>query len=298
MGGSGSSGSGSGRYDKYCGDSYYRADGDCDDFNNNAGCDWDGGDCCASTSRRGYVSTKFCSNCACLDRYGTNSGANATADYYYNATSDYNATADDYANQKYELVYHGRCQSGFEIKSISECSAAAKALGASDYSVESDGDDRSNSNPPFCYYNAGKMKFNAGNNKGYCSSQKAVVCLCVAAPTTTSPSNTSYSGNQSRCGSDHYEGDGDCDDENNNAGCDWDGGDCCASTSRRGYVYKRYCSNCACLDPDGTNSGANYTGGYNYYSGGSGSGYGNYYSGGSGSGSGSGGGPPYILWRS
>ena len=91
------------------------------------------------------------------------------------------------ANQKYQVVHNGRCQPGFEIRSISECSAAAKALNALDFSVSSDGNYGSNSFPPFCYYNNGKMKFNAGNNKGYCSS---VICLCVAAPTTSTTTTT------------------------------------------------------------------------------------------------------------
>ena len=99
------------------------------------------------------------------------------------------------SNRQYQVVYSGRCQPGFEIKSISECSAAAKATGAPDKSASSDGKYGSNSDPPFCYYKNGEMKFNAGNNKGYC--QQAYACLCAAAPTTsttTTPFNTSYSG--------------------------------------------------------------------------------------------------------
>ena len=101
------------------------------------------------------------------------------------------------APQLYTTWYKGRCPSGTEIKSISECSAAAKALGAPDFSVSSDGDRGSNSTPPFCYYHyqSGGMKFNAGNNKGYCLSQQGVICLCLAAPTTTTPQfSKSYSG--------------------------------------------------------------------------------------------------------
>ena len=37
-------------------------------------------------------------------------------------------------------------------------------------------------------------------------------------------------------------GDGYCDDENNNAGCGFDGGDCCGSD-----VKTAYCSVCQCL---------------------------------------------------
>ena len=34
----------------------------CDDDNNNAGCSWDGGDCCDASNN-----FKFCSDCMCLD---------------------------------------------------------------------------------------------------------------------------------------------------------------------------------------------------------------------------------------
>ena len=39
-------------------------------------------------------------------------------------------------------------------------------------------------------------------------------------------------------------GNGQCDDDNNNCGCGWDGGDCCGSN-----VNKSYCKECKCLDP-------------------------------------------------
>ena len=38
------------------------------------------------------------------------------------------------------------------------------------------------------------------------------------------------------CGAPGYKGDGNCDDENNKASCDYDGGDCCGLT-----VSKKYC---------------------------------------------------------
>merc|ERR1712174_184467 len=46
------------------------------------------------------------------------------------------------------------------------------------------------------------------------------------------------------CGLPDYKGDGNCDDENNNKGCAYDGGDCCGSN-----VQKKYCKVCKCLDP-------------------------------------------------
>ena len=40
-------------------------------------------------------------------------------------------------------------------------------------------------------------------------------------------------------------GDGFCDDETNNQGCNFDGGDCCGSC-----IVKSHCSDCLCLQPD------------------------------------------------
>ena len=45
------------------------------------------------------------------------------------------------------------------------------------------------------------------------------------------------------CASPKYSDDGFCDDENNNAGCAWDNGDCCGAA-----VKKNFCSDCKCLD--------------------------------------------------
>ena len=39
----------------------------------------------------------------------------------------------------------------------------------------------------------------------------------------------------------NYKGDGNCDDENNNKGCAYDGGDCCAKSVKGGTVKKDYC---------------------------------------------------------
>ena len=51
------------------------------------------------------------------------------------------------------------------------------------------------------------------------------------------------------CGSEKYKGDGNCDDDNNNAGCEYDGGDCCEKSLGKS-VDKTYCEECKCLDPN------------------------------------------------
>ena len=45
------------------------------------------------------------------------------------------------------------------------------------------------------------------------------------------------------CYESEWKGDNYCDDENNNCGCGWDGGDCCGSN-----VNTELCSVCECLD--------------------------------------------------
>ena len=43
----------------------------------------------------------------------------------------------------------------------------------------------------------------------------------------------------------HFIGDGYCDDENNNVGCQFDGGDCCENDY---YGWDDYCDDCHCLE--------------------------------------------------
>merc|ERR1712210_181229 len=50
-----------------------------------------------------------------------------------------------------------------------------------------------------------------------------------------------------KCGAKAYVGDGNCDDNNNNCGCNYDGGDCCPKGSKP--VSKKYCTICKCINP-------------------------------------------------
>ena len=47
---------------------------------------------------------------------------------------------------------------------------------------------------------------------------------------------------ENTCGYPDNKGDGYCDDDNNNEGCDWDGGDCCGEN-----VKMDNCTYCECL---------------------------------------------------
>merc|ERR1711934_403825 len=61
---------------------------------------------------------------------------------------------------------------------------------------------------------------------------------------TAAPSPTTAAPPTDGCGSPSWANDMWCDDENNNADCNWDGGDCC------GDVNTNYCTDCTCLDPE------------------------------------------------
>ena len=63
-------------------------------------------------------------------------------------------------------------------------------------------------------------------------------CACI------DPDNQGPAG--PKCGVLDYKGDGNCDDENNNKGCAYDGGDCCPKTVDGGEVNKKYCQKVGC----------------------------------------------------
>merc|ERR1712110_241474 len=54
------------------------------------------------------------------------------------------------------------------------------------------------------------------------------------------------------CGKPQWANDDYCDDENNHAACNWDGGACCNhhAYSEGVYSYYEFCEDCLCLDPD------------------------------------------------
>merc|ERR1719367_353667 len=75
------------------------------------------------------------------------------------------------------------------------------------------------------------------------------VCDCLETPPTTAapePTEGPTGKPTDGCGSPHWKGDDYCDDENNNAACDFDGGDCCQEDPIKGW--DNYCKECECLE--------------------------------------------------
>jgi len=64
-------------------------------------------------------------------------------------------------------------------------------------------------------------------------------------PSTAAPNPTTAA--PSDCEVPEWQADGYCDDENNNAACNFDGGDCCNNNN---FGWNDYCFDCECLDPN------------------------------------------------
>merc|ERR1712176_1494318 len=146
-----------------CGAPKYKGDKNCDDENNNAGCNYDDGDCCKKTLGKDVVK-KYCKICKCLDPKGQ--GENP--------------------------------------------------CGAPKYKGDKNCDDENNN--AGCNYDGGDCcKKTLGKDvvKTYCK-----ICKCL------DPKGQG----ENPCGAPKYKGDKNCDDENNNAGCNYDDGGCCKKT--------------------------------------------------------------------
>merc|ERR1712080_291146 len=177
---------------KGCAFPKYQKDANCDDENNNCRCGWDGGDCCAKTNKEGAVKTKYCKQCKCLDP--DNQGDNNCKGYCKFPNYKGDGNCDDENNNCGCKWDGGDC-----------CAKTAKS---------------------------GKVITK------YCK-----LCKCEDPAQKTACSGT--------CGNSKYKGDGNCDDNNNNCGCQYDGGDCCAGTVSGGVVKTKWCKQCQCLDPNG-----------------------------------------------
>jgi len=122
------------------------------------------------------------------------------------------------------------------------------------YKGDGNCDDKNNNEA--CEYDGGDCcAKSVTNNKGvatgvvitkYCND-----CECL------DPDNQGEGEAAPTCGKPQFKGDGNCDDDNNNAACEYDGGDCCAKTVKNkrgistGTVIQKFCSECTCLDPNG-----------------------------------------------
>ena len=81
------------------------------------------------------------------------------------------------------------CAEEDQIKNLFNCEWAAKELKLADTTVEDDEQSGVSYDPPYCYYENGKLLFNSdGTNKGPCN--KFDQCLCRGSTTSTTSTTT------------------------------------------------------------------------------------------------------------
>merc|ERR1712032_134646 len=82
-----------------------------------------------------------------------------------------------------------------------------------------------------------------GNPKKKNKAGKVVGCKCLNPDYVPDKGDgCGQVGCKGKCAAAKYVGDGNCDDNNNNCGCDWDAGDCCGA---KGFDF---CKECKCKD--------------------------------------------------
>merc|ERR1712048_776498 len=277
-----------------CGSDQYKGDGNCDDENNNAGCNWDGGDCCGSN-----VSTKYCTKCQCLDctkqpscpkkggQCGDKSlfkdnfcddennncgcgwdGGDCCGAVNKKYCKDCGCKDPNYKPQSCGSPQHkgdGYCDDSNNVASCEfdggDCCGSVKknyctecACKDPNYSAcqlpqyQGDGNCDDENNVPGCQFDGGDC-CGTSVKKSYCKE-----CKCL--DPNYKPADPNCPGT---CGAANYKGDGNCDDENNNCGCEYDGGDCCKETVEGGTVKTAYCKACVCKDPKHKKEGCDGT---------------------------------------
>ena len=94
---------------------YWKADGECDDINNNVDCSYDGGDCCGSN-----VNTQHCTLCLCLE--GSTTPSTTTTAGACNQVWIADGFCDDY-NNNLDCSYDGGdcCGSNVNTQYCSVC---------------------------------------------------------------------------------------------------------------------------------------------------------------------------------
>ena len=211
----------------------YIADGDCDTYNNNPECGWDGGDCCAET-------------CIPTDAYDcTTDTTDNDSDGCWDVCYDPSTTCgegiptcnDDY---QFGAIVNGCVSFSNSIQLFwnSGCSGSIYMDGAVLVSNTS-------------YYTPPVNVINLDPSTDYLF--EFMVDGAVVASETETASDDDCDADVVNCtGSLSYIGDGYCDSSTNNADCLWDGGDCCPGDCTDGsYSCSSYGGDCFdCLNPD------------------------------------------------
>ena len=233
---------------KACKKAAWAGDGTCDDGNNVAGCDWDGGDCCGPNNNYLYCTTCACLDCtyvpesdACIDTIVGKCGkGNFVGDGFCDdANNNAGCSWDDGdccgIENNYDFCDDCLCLN-CTYPVIGDACVDQIFSGCGAIKFQGDGFCDDNNNNAGCDWDLGDC-CGPEADITYCTACECLDCTyeftgdeCVNAITST-------------CASPNYQGDGYCDDGNNVAGCDWDAGDCCGPD-----VKENFCTACECLD--------------------------------------------------
>ena len=186
--------------------------GFCNDEANNDECGYDGGDCCSN------VNTEYCSTCTCFHQ------KTCAAGFLPSIVGD--GFCNDETNNE-ECNYDGGdcCELNINTELCFECVCYQKGACAAGFipSIVGDGFCNDETNNAECNYDGGDC-CELNMNTELCFE-----CLCYVEDTCAA-------------GFIHpLAGDGFCNDETNNVGCNFDGGDCC-----KPFVNRDLCLKCEC----------------------------------------------------
>merc|ERR1712224_999039 len=204
---------------KGCGSPNWKGDGNCDDNNNNAGCTWDGGDCC------GPKNYKYCKECKCKDCTYVKKGDTCVDDFKKGCGAPKfkgDGFCDDNNNVGGCNWDGGDCcgdKANIKYCKLCECLDCTKAK-PKNCPGKSKG----------CQLPKYKKDGNCDDENVRSAISNAQISAWKDSVKFNFPSSVLIAWQ-------------------NNCKCDWDGGDCCAK-SNNGVVKTKYCKACKCLDPD------------------------------------------------
>ena len=243
-------GTGVGGEKSKCGKPSFVGDSFCDDSNNNCACGWDSGDCCGKKQDSQY---KYCKQCKCKDATFVApapskcksscgrpkwKGDNNCDDENNVCGCDWDGGDCCGVKNNYKYCSECKCKDpafSAPAPSTDGCSGkktCKKLCGKPSYKGDGFCDDENNHCG--CDWDAGDCC--GVKNFQYCTQCKCLDCKYK------NEGDACVDVIKGLCKKPLWKGDGNCDDLNNNAGCNWDGGDCC------GVNNYQYCKVCKCLD--------------------------------------------------
>merc|ERR1712159_22083 len=208
----------------------YKGDAHCDDANNKASCDWDGGDCCGPNAK-----TKYCTDCRCLDpnHKGSRCIVKHLGDGFCDdANNNIKCSWDkgDCCNAHHVGQFRYCKECSCRDPNVHKANKCSGKCGSSSHKGDKFCDDDNNNCA--CGWDGGDCCGKNGNMHQYKYSFQGK-CLD---PDFVAP----------KCPIAKFKGDGVCDDDNNIPDCEFDGGDCCNKPNGKKEQFK-FCKKCACL---------------------------------------------------